>query len=404
MGIANTFTFGGVSTSDYGLVVEGSGDYSAPKRAMEAISIPGRNGAFQLDKGYYENITVEYNVVVKGDTHSDFREAISDFRNAIVSQIGYQRLEETYLPGEYRMAKYAGGLDEDPSFHGKGAVFKVKFDCKPQRWLTSGETKHHIGVSGYMMDNPTPFDSSPLLEVEGYGTIEFNGYKIELEDAIMGDVTLLNPQTVFSTQPTFSYSTASLDTGDEINVDGIELYGFPSRSMTNYAATCAVSDSNSNDFTSVATKTGTFWYVTTTLKPLQYEKGTPATYHNVVTISGVDVRSVAYQFTNTIDITLNDSGITVLQVLAIVSGDLLYKQQSVSIGSVTAFSTKSILGHPTYIDCNLGEAYLVSNNEVISLNGHVDLGSKLPVFGQSQSITFDNTITSLDIKPRWWKV
>ena len=148
MAVANTFTFGGISTTDYGLVVEGSGDYSAPKRAVDSVEIPGRNGAFQLDKGYYENINVEYKVVAKGATQADFRDSIDAFRNAIVSQIGYQRLEDTYHPGEYRMAMYAGGLEEDPQFHGNGAVFKISFDCKPQRWLTSGEELEVVGEWG----------------------------------------------------------------------------------------------------------------------------------------------------------------------------------------------------------------------------------------------------------------
>ena len=140
MAVANTFTFGGISSSTYNVVVEGPGDYSAPKRAVEAIEIPGRNGAFQLDKGYYENITVEYSCLLKDTTQANFETAVASFRNAIVSQEGYQRLTDTYHTNEYRMAVYAGGFDEDPSFHGKGAVFKLKFDCKPQRFLTAGET------------------------------------------------------------------------------------------------------------------------------------------------------------------------------------------------------------------------------------------------------------------------
>ena len=41
MAVANTFIFGGVSTTTYGVIVEGQGDYSGAKRAVEMISIPG---------------------------------------------------------------------------------------------------------------------------------------------------------------------------------------------------------------------------------------------------------------------------------------------------------------------------------------------------------------------------
>ena len=168
MAVANTFTFGGVSSSAYGVVIEGPGDYSAPSRAVDKISIPGRNGAFALDKGYYENVSVEYKAVMKNTTQATFESDVSAFRNAIVSQLGYQRLTDTYHAGEYRMAMYDGGFDEDPEWHGKGAVFKVKFTCKPQRFLTSGETKTTVS-SGGTLTNPTLFESSPLLDVYGYG-------------------------------------------------------------------------------------------------------------------------------------------------------------------------------------------------------------------------------------------
>ena len=179
MGIANTFTFGGVSSSTYGVVIEGSGDYSAPKRAVETIEIPGKNGALQIDLGRYENIEIEYNVVVTSTTHSSFRQTIDSLRNAIVSKLGYQRLEDTYHPDEYRMAMYAGGLDEEPSFYGKNAVFKVKFECKPQRFLTSGESVTTLTASG-TISNPTSFESKPLLVVTGTGNLTVNGVQIAI--------------------------------------------------------------------------------------------------------------------------------------------------------------------------------------------------------------------------------
>ena len=66
-------------------------------------------------------------------------------------------------------------------------------------------------------------------------------------------------------------------------------------------------------------------------------------------------------------------------------------------------STKSALGNPTYIDCDLGECYKIENGEVIDLNAYIDLGSDLPVMKPgSNDISFDNTVTSLQIVPRWW--
>ena len=100
----NTLTFGGVNSADYGVYITGSGVYNAPKRAVENIVVPGRNGLLTIDQGRYENITVEYPAFAFGKTREEFQQKITAFRNAIMSQIGYQRLEDTYHPDEYRMA------------------------------------------------------------------------------------------------------------------------------------------------------------------------------------------------------------------------------------------------------------------------------------------------------------
>ena len=68
-------------------------------------------------------------------------------------------------------------------------------------------------------------------------------------------------------------------------------------------------------------------------------------------------------------------------------------------------SSKPLLGDPTYIDCDLGEAYKYVGDNLISLNQYIDLGSELPTFAAgSNEITFDNTITDLKVIPRWWIV
>ena len=74
-------------------------------------------------------------------------------------------------------------------------------------------------------------------------------------------------------------------------------------------------------------------------------------------------------------------------------------------GSLTCESTKSVLGDPTYIDCDLGEAYKLEGGVPVSLNAYIDLGSQLPALAVGENeITFDNTVTDLKVVPRWWKV
>ena len=48
---------------------------------------------------------------------------------------------------------------------------------------------------------------------------------------------------------------------------------------------------------------------------------------------------------------------------------------------------------------------MIENDEIIDLNGYIDLGSDLPTLGVgANTITFDNTFTQINVIPRWWKV
>ena len=146
--IFNSLIFGGINSADYGIYITGEAVYNAPERAVEMVSVPGRNGAIVIDQGHWNNIQVTYPAGTFGKTQEEFREAISAFRNAVLSQLGYQRLTDTYHPDEYRMAVYVSGLEVDPTQYGSAGEFKLKFDCKPQRWLTEGEQEITVGEWG----------------------------------------------------------------------------------------------------------------------------------------------------------------------------------------------------------------------------------------------------------------
>ena len=408
MGIANEFTFGGVSTADYGLVVEGPGNYSAPTRAVEVINIPGRDGAFALDKGYYENVTVEFNVAAKGATQADFDDVISAFRNAIVTQKGYIRLEELYHPGEYRMARYAGGFDEDPAFHGNGAIFKVKFDCKPQRYLTDGETVVSV-EDGDTLTNPTLFEAHPLLAVEGYGTITFGGHTIRLTNEVMGMVTLFSGRSASAENP-ITFDGGKLSGGNPIYFPAFNISAnFKKKSsstvISSISGTCTGDHGNvrANVIEGVGIVTvpfnahtfhkGTSEDIIETLAAtLTYSDNTTETYEGQFRLAYNGNNKFTYEW-------VFDTIPTTPKCTPAFNRDYTLN------GDVTADSTVSVLGHPTYIDCEIGEVYKIENGALVSLNRYVDLGSKLPELSPGDnSIDVSGAIITLTVTPRWWKV
>lgn len=142
--IYKSLVFDGESSRDYGIYITGQAVYNAPERDVEMINIPGRNGSFALDKGRFQNIEVTYPAGIFADNEADFAQGISDFRNFLCSRNGYVRLTDDYNPNEYRMAVYKSGLDVSPA-QLKAGEFDITFDCKPQRYLLSGEEPQTIG-------------------------------------------------------------------------------------------------------------------------------------------------------------------------------------------------------------------------------------------------------------------
>ena len=179
-----TFTFGGVTSSTYGIYISGEGVFNAPARVYEMVDIPGRNGALSIDQKRYENIEVTYPAFNYEPTLAAFRDNLKGLRDALSSKIGYQRLTDTIHPDEYRLGIFAGGLNVNPIKYNTASEFDITFTCKPQRFLTSGETEQTLSVGNVTntVTNPTGFASRPLLKAKGSGTIVVNGNTATITD------------------------------------------------------------------------------------------------------------------------------------------------------------------------------------------------------------------------------
>lgn len=411
--IFKALSFDNVSSRTYGVYITGEAVYNAPGRDVEMVEIPGRNGSFALDKGRFQNIEVSYPAGIFADNETDFAEAISDFRNFLCSRNGYVRLTDEYNPNEYRMAIYKSGLEVSPA-QLKAGEFNIVFDCKPQRWLTSGETAVTVANNG-TLTNPTLFDSSPLLAVTGYGTIGFNGYEIELDNAVLGEIVLYGGET-YKTKynaKQLVINTTNLNANDTIYVQGDLII---SEDLTPTGASHTKIGFNSvtsstNVKSAYGTESGTLKVSFTIVPDLSagFVYGTASTITSSATYSyrligsstnyseTVSV-SVAYNGANTITITTTRTGTLPTNIKRSDS-------YSTTLPPVYGYSTKSLLGNPTYIDCDLGEAYRIDGNTITSLNQHIDLGSDLPKLASgTNTFTKSNTVTQLKVTPRWWKV
>lgn len=171
MAVFNSFTFDEINSLSHGIYVTGEAVFNAPERMVEMIQIPGKNGALAIDQGYFSNIEVTYPAGCFADSMRDFADKIAEFRNVLASRYSYKTLTDTYHPGEYRLALYKAGLEVSPVRYNSAAQFSITFECKPQRWLTSGNTVKIYTRSGGTLTNPTLFEAKPLISVTGSGTV-----------------------------------------------------------------------------------------------------------------------------------------------------------------------------------------------------------------------------------------
>lgn len=202
MGI-KTLTING--TTLQGIYIDTALSYNKPARSVDTYNIPGRNGALVVDNGVFNNVLIVYPAAIK----TGFKTAFSALINTLGAMSGYQRIECSDDATHYRLGRVI--IPEAPSVMRQNdeGRFDLSFDCKPQRFLLSGEVPQSFTASG-TITNPTNYNARPLLRVYGVGTITVNGTGItlsqnatytdidsELQDCYNG-ATLLNKYVTFS--------------------------------------------------------------------------------------------------------------------------------------------------------------------------------------------------------------
>lgn len=405
------FIFDGIDSKGFGVYITGSGVYNAPEREIEAIEIPGRNGAYMLDRGRFHNVTVTYPAGMFARDGEDFADGIRKLRNELASRRGYCKLIDEYNPLEYRIAVYRGGLEVEPAAingDNKAAQFEIQFDCKPQRFRIDGEQPVKV-VDGGVIDNPTLFEARPLLQVYGYGDIGINGETITIDDAVIGDVLLANRMT--SSDGIITFSEANLRAGDDIRmgVSNVVANGFTEEGST-------ISNPYIIRTTGSIIKTATLDIGTErqirlrlTLYQNAFESQDPTTKTAQVDIGydytppGGSVQDHVVSCRVQIQYTTGEIEVSALFMSTI---DVEFENEPYyDTGNVVGYSTKSALGEPLYFDLDIGEAYKEEGGEIVSVNNAVSFPAKLPTLKpNANTITFDYTVTQLKIVPRWWEV
>ena len=225
--MSDYFEYNGVNSSTFlARVFPTDSMLKSSARDYTTVSVPGRSGTLLLDHGSYANIMREYDVQIVGDTDLAKFNAL---RAHLASCVGYLRLTDSFEPAHYFMAAYTEGFNMTADFaskrRGRGTI---TFECKPQRFLISGETAQTF-TSSSMITNPTQFQSKPLLRVYGHGILGIGSTNITIaaHSGSYMDIDCETGRAYYGATPLDSY--VSLNTIDyptlPAGVTGVALSG-----------------------------------------------------------------------------------------------------------------------------------------------------------------------------------
>ena len=175
----NFIIFNGQSLRDYGVYISGLNTYNAPSRDVDSVKVPGRNGTLTMDNGRYNNINVTYPAFIC----NNYDARVEALRNFLLSQSGYKRLEDTYHPEEFRLARWAGEFTADTLDALIAGQFDLTFDCYPQRFLKEGEKQIELTANG-SVNNIYSQTALPLIRAYGTGSFSINGISVAISSAL----------------------------------------------------------------------------------------------------------------------------------------------------------------------------------------------------------------------------
>lgn len=180
------FVFNGKRSLDYGLTIENLPNAAFPARRGEEYLIDGRNGKRFREDGTFDNYEQIYNVFVRDEaTKRDLYQISTDLAAWLLGSSGFCRLEDSYNPDSFRLARFAGPMNFEATLRRYGRASLV-FDCQPERYLKTGEEAITLFENVDLSDsaavsaaqatiiNPTAFPSKPLLRVTGTGNVGFS--------------------------------------------------------------------------------------------------------------------------------------------------------------------------------------------------------------------------------------
>lgn len=168
-----------------GIYVDAAVSFNKPAKRVQTFEVPGRNGNLIIDEGTFDNVLISYPVYEKDTFPAEF----DDLVNWLASLEGYQRIECSNDPDHYRMGRFVVPQTPTAKRLNRDGYYQLSFDCKPQRWLLSGEEDTEIDNDAVVLAS----DNEPYLFRKSGGAQDIGDSDRE-DDKLIGGTVAWNQQ------------------------------------------------------------------------------------------------------------------------------------------------------------------------------------------------------------------
>lgn len=157
--------FNGHSSDEYFCHIEHKPDIPVPEAKYEEYEVPGRNGKLHADLGYYDNVTVTYQLYFHG--RNPTAEDARTIKKWLAGTPGTHQLSDGYDPAFFYLA--IAKPSSISNLFDKYGRLSVEFDCDPRHFSVVGYQAMQM-QSGQTLLNPLDHVALPWLEITGNGS------------------------------------------------------------------------------------------------------------------------------------------------------------------------------------------------------------------------------------------
>lgn len=179
------FIFRGIDSRDIGVVVEDMFDVHRPKRNVQTIQVPGRDGRLTQDDGTYDTYTISGKINCFGAPLSDVYAWLSGSGDLILGDEPTRSIRTSAIAQVKNTRFRCDGCYDS---------LQVSFDCQPFRYhveQTEGANDILLTSSPATITNPGTYKSAPRIKITGTGDVVLTiGTQIVEADDLGGGIIL----------------------------------------------------------------------------------------------------------------------------------------------------------------------------------------------------------------------